>query len=99
MVKLDNLISVVETCAPQEMNEHMRKVVLIELRLIKEVLAERVKCVPVRQTYTQSGRLARELGLPLEFKKWMLQTFDIDAEPTELPKLTATYIFNEEDEK
>ena len=66
----------------------------------RRALIENNKPTPVEQQHhQQSARLATELGIPLTIKKWCLQDFDIDATPNDLPKLTATYIFFEENNK
>ena len=58
---------------------------------IKADLAELHKCVPVETQF--SAQLANELGVPMKFKNWSLQEFDMEAVPDDLPKLTATYIY------
>jgi len=63
------------------------------LQEIQADLAELHKCVEAETPHQFSAQLANELGVPMNFKNWSLQEFDVEAVPNDLPKLTATYIY------
>jgi len=86
MTTLDELISTLEGGAPV-----LTTTIIERLREIKDETFKTDK--PTKQQYTQSGRLADELSLPLNFGDWLLTTYDISATVEEPPTLTAEYRF------
>jgi len=74
-------------------SDSARDELLDELMKIREELRTPIETIETKGPYLHSAKLAQDLGITISFNKWMLQQYDIDATPEELPKLKMTYIY------
>ena len=107
MKRLDDLITFLKT-KPLEMpndkydiSDASREELIEELYKIKSECAELLrKDIPVdtqEEPHSQGGKLAVELGMPMNFRNWLFQGYHINAgNANDLPLLTMNYIYNKE---